>query len=163
MVSRQEFGEQIGDAYEHLYDLVYLRTHPLTDVLVAHPDLQRKEKAWRLHRLLLEAIEELDPGPQAPAFSHEWRRHRLMVLRYLDGLDPPAIADQIAISRRHYGADVTRGPLVVRALFEEPPFKVGVGPRVGIRHCADWPLRFFELGNPFVSRGAAEPETKTTR
>jgi CheY-like chemotaxis protein len=101
MPSRVEFTEQLSDAYEHLYDLVYLRAHPLTDVLIPEPDLQRKEKAWRLHHLLLQAIEELDPGPQAPAFSHEWRRHRLMVLRYLDGVDPQAAADQLAISRRH--------------------------------------------------------------
>jgi CheY-like chemotaxis protein len=101
MPSRAEFTEQLSDAYEHLYDLVYLRAHPLTDVLIPEPDLQRKEKAWRLHHLLLQAIEELDPGAQAPAFSHEWRRHRLMVLRYLDGVDPQTAADQLAISRRH--------------------------------------------------------------
>lgn len=101
MPSRPEFVKQLSDAYEHLYDLVYLRTHPLADLLVSEPDLQRKEKAWRLHRLLLQSIEELDPGPRAPAFSHEWRRYRLMILRYLDGVDPQTAADQLAISRRH--------------------------------------------------------------
>ncbi len=101
-LSRPEFAEQVGDAYEHLYDLVYLRNHPLADALIADPGLQRKEKAWQLHHMLLRAIEELDPGPEAPAFSHEWRRHRLMVLRYMDGADPQSAADQIGISRRHY-------------------------------------------------------------
>lgn len=102
MLTEQQFVEQLADAYEHLYDLVYLRTHPLTDLLVVDADLQRKEKAWQLHRLLLQVIEELDPGPQVPAFSHEWRRHRLMVLHYQDGLDPQSVADELAISRRHY-------------------------------------------------------------
>lgn len=102
MLSEQEFAEQVADAYEHLYDLVYLRTQPLADLLVPGPNLQRKEKAWHLHRLLLEAIEDLDPGPQAPAFSHEWRRHRAMVLRYQECLEPQAVADQLAVSRRHY-------------------------------------------------------------
>jgi CheY-like chemotaxis protein len=100
MPLEQEFVEQVASAYERLYDLVYLRSHPLADLLVAG-ELQRKEKAWQLHRILLQVIEELDPGPQAPAFSHEWRRHRLMVLRYLDGADPQSAADQLAISRRH--------------------------------------------------------------
>jgi CheY-like chemotaxis protein len=97
-----QYADQIETAYEHLYDLVYLRTHPLAGLLAPDPALSRKDRAWRLHHLLLEAIEELDPGPQAPTFSREWRRHRLMVLRYVDGLDPQSVADQIGIGRRHY-------------------------------------------------------------
>jgi CheY-like chemotaxis protein len=102
MVSRSEFISHLADAYKHLYDLVYLRTHPLADVLTASSSLTRKKQARHLHRILLEIIEELDPGPQAPAFSHEWRRHRLMVLRYVRGLNPQAVADQLAIGLRHY-------------------------------------------------------------
>lgn len=98
----QSFVQQVRDAYEHLYDLVYLRTHPLLDLLVPDAALKRKDRAWQLHHMLVAAVDELDPGPQAPAFSREWRRHRLMVLRYLDGLEVEAVADQIAISRRHY-------------------------------------------------------------
>ncbi|MDI7276611.1 MAG: response regulator [Anaerolineae bacterium] len=101
MAPTREFIQQVADAYEHLYDLVYLRTHPLLDLAVPTAQLQRKDKAWQLHRLLLQAIDELDPGAQAPPFSHEWRRHRLMVLRYMDGADPQSAADQLAISRRH--------------------------------------------------------------
>lgn len=97
-----EFAEQIESAYEHLYDLVYLRTHPLMELLAPDTSLSRKDRAWRLHQILLEAIEELNPGSKAPTFSREWRRHRLMVLRYVDGLDPQSIADQIAVGRRHY-------------------------------------------------------------
>ena len=102
MTSKTELVEQITDAYEHLYDIVHLRTHPLTGLLVPDPALSRKERAWRLHHLLIDIIEELDPGPQAPVFSREWRRHRLIVLRYTDGLDPQSVADELAISRRHY-------------------------------------------------------------
>lgn len=101
------FVSQVADAYEHLYDLFYLRTHPLVDILVPSPfqnqhSLPLKKRARKLHHILLDAIGELDPGPQAPAFCSEWRRHRLMVLRYVKGLNPQAVADQIAISLRHY-------------------------------------------------------------
>jgi len=102
MVSKEEFVDQVADAYEHLYDIVYLRTHALAELLVLDRSLSRKERAWQLHHLLLDVIDELDPGPQAPAFSRVWRRHRLMVLRYTDGLEPQAVADRLAISRRTY-------------------------------------------------------------
>lgn len=98
----REFISNVADAYEHLYDLVYLRSHPLIDVLVPSPSLPAKKQARRLHRILLDAIGDLDPGPQAPAFSNEWRRHRLMVLRYVKGLNPQAVADQLSIGLRHY-------------------------------------------------------------
>jgi len=102
MLSQEMFVDQVADAYQHLYDLVCLRTHPLTGAVISDSSLPRKEKAWQLHHILQDVVEELDPGPQAPVFSREWRRYRLMVLRYVDGLDPQAVADQLAISRRHY-------------------------------------------------------------
>ena len=102
MEQRAQFEQSVAEAYDRLYDLVFLRTHPLADLVTPDPAVSRKEKAWQLNRVLTDVVEELNPGPQAPVFSREWRRHRLMVLRYLDGLDPQAVADQLAISRRHF-------------------------------------------------------------
>lgn len=83
----------------------------------------------------------------------EMRRRRPRARRLEElASGPGRLTQALAITRRHYGADVTRGPLVVRALVDEPPFRVGVSPRIGIRHCADWPLRFFIEDNRFVSR-----------
>src|SRR5579859_5869662 len=101
MVDKQ-FVASLADAYEHIYDLVYLRTHSLLDLLAEDKRAPRKDQAWQLHHLLLGVIGELDPGPHAPAFSREWRRHRLMVMRYVDGLTPQVVADQLSISRRHF-------------------------------------------------------------
>ncbi len=104
MLTREAFSRQVADLYQHLYDQVYLRTHPLTAVLApgTAPDTGRKEKAWQLYDLLLKVIDELDPGPLAPPFSREWRRHRLVVRRYVDGLEVGPIAHEIGISRRQY-------------------------------------------------------------
>lgn len=96
------FVQQLTDVYEHLYDLVYLRTHPLLPQLISGSAANRKDSAWELHHLLLSVIEDLNPGPTAPITSREWRRHRLLTLRYADGLPAAAVADQLAISRRHY-------------------------------------------------------------
>jgi CheY-like chemotaxis protein len=102
MRSKTEFVNQVTQAYGHLYDLVYLRTHPLADVIAPSPSLSRKEKAWETHRILANIIGELEPKPQVPVISRQWRRHRLMVLRYIEALDPEAVWDQLGISRRHY-------------------------------------------------------------
>ncbi|MBC7236170.1 MAG: response regulator [Chloroflexi bacterium] len=96
-----EFVALVEDAYEHLYDLVYLRTHPLTQQL-CHAEIPPKDRAWHFHHLLIDAIDGLDPGDQTPPFSREWRRHRLLVLRYIDGAEPAEIASELAIGVRHY-------------------------------------------------------------
>ena len=65
---------------------------------------------------------------------------------------PGKLTLALSITRSHNGADLTKGSLVIRPAENPQPFRIGVSPRVGIRHCADWPLRFFIDGNRFVSR-----------
>lgn len=96
-----EFATQVADAFEHLYDLVHLRGHPLLAILTSNGDPVKK-RARQLHRILLEVVAELDPGPQAPTLSTEWRRHRLMVWRYVDGQSAQTVADRLVVSLRHY-------------------------------------------------------------
>lgn len=64
------------------------------------------------------------------------------------------------VTRALNGADVTRGALVVRNWNKEPPFEIGVTPRIGIRQCADLPLRFVIVGNPAVSGRVRAPFTE---
>ncbi len=65
---------------------------------------------------------------------------------------PGRLTLAMGIGRAHNGADATRGSLVVRAPAEERPFEIGTATRIGIRHCAELPLRFFIAGSPFLSR-----------
>jgi len=65
---------------------------------------------------------------------------------------PGKLTLALGITRRRYGADLTRGALTVRALTNEPRAEIAVTPRIGIRHCTDWPLRFALEGNPHLSR-----------
>jgi DNA-3-methyladenine glycosylase len=46
-----------------------------------------------------------------------------------------------------------RGALVVRDYTSYPDSAVEITPRIGIRHAADWPLRWLVRGNEFVSKG----------
>jgi DNA-3-methyladenine glycosylase len=63
---------------------------------------------------------------------------------------PGKLTISMGITRAHNGVDVTRGPLAVCEGGGE--FAVGVSPRVGIRHNAEWPLRYFWEGSTFVSK-----------
>ncbi len=64
---------------------------------------------------------------------------------------PGKLTRAMGISRKQNGADLTTSPLHVRGMREQAAFKVEVTSRIGIQHCADWPLRFLIAGNRFVS------------
>jgi DNA-3-methyladenine glycosylase len=65
---------------------------------------------------------------------------------------PGKLTLAMGITRRHYGADVTRGRLVVRAPSTPDPIEIAATPRIGITHCADRLLRYVIAGNRFVSK-----------
>lgn len=55
---------------------------------------------------------------------------------------PGNLTRALDIRLQHYGADLTRGPITLHEPVEPPAGDILVTPRIGIRHCADWPLRF---------------------
>jgi DNA-3-methyladenine glycosylase len=55
---------------------------------------------------------------------------------------PGKLTLAMGITLADNGRDVTRGPLTVRRLPEDPRLRIATTPRIGIRHCAGWPLRF---------------------
>ena len=65
---------------------------------------------------------------------------------------PGKLTLAMGITRKLNGSDLVAGPLEVRHARDESPIEVLVTPRIGITHCADWPLRFVIAGNRFVSR-----------
>ena len=72
---------------------------------------------------------------------------------------PGKLTLAMGISRKHNGLDVTHGDLRVEDSPSARPFRIGVTPRIGIRHCADWPLRFLIEGNRCLS-GKAHVQRK---
>lgn len=64
---------------------------------------------------------------------------------------PGRLTQAMGITRAHSGVDLVAGPLTIRAPDVERDFEIAAGPRIGIRHCADWPLRFYIEGHPSVS------------
>jgi DNA-3-methyladenine glycosylase len=111
--------------------------------LVAEPDGQPG-------CVLIRALE-----PVAGIETMRRRRPAAHTLRDLTS-GPGRLTLALGITRAQNGVDVTRGTLTVRAsrgtLRTPELFEIEVTPRIGIRHCADWPLRYAIKGNPFVSR-----------
>lgn len=98
----------------------------------------------------LEPLEGVDTMQQ--------RRPRCRRLEEL-AAGPGRLTVAMGISRRHSGADVTVGPLTVH---DRPGgrFDIDVTPRIGIRQCADWPLRYVIRGHPCASKlRLARPST----
>lgn len=58
------------------------------------------------------------------------------------GDGPGKLTRSMGITRDLYGADLTQGPLTIHEPRRAREFEIEVTPRIGIRHCADWPLRF---------------------
>jgi DNA-3-methyladenine glycosylase len=89
-----------------------------------------------------------------PVTGIEIMQRRRPVARKLRDLasGPGRLTLALGITRALNGADVTRGSLTVRTAGDASPFEIEVTPRIGIRHCADWPLRYVIKGNLFVSR-----------
>jgi DNA-3-methyladenine glycosylase len=81
-------------------------------------------------------------------------RQRRPSTRKLEDLanGPGKLTLALDITRAQYGADFTRGSLVIRQTLDPHPIDIAVTSRIGITHCADAPLRFIIRGNPFVSR-----------
>lgn len=102
MFTKSEFYDLVIKAYHSLYDFAYLKNHPLNKFLIEDNTLQLKERGWQMHNLLLETLEDLRPADVAPSLSKEWRWYRLVTLRYVEVLQPQAVADQLSISRRQY-------------------------------------------------------------
>jgi DNA-3-methyladenine glycosylase len=65
---------------------------------------------------------------------------------------PGRLTAAFGIDRSLYGADATMGPLTVHRPEASEAAEIDVTGRIGVRHCADWPLRFVLRGNPCVSR-----------
>jgi non-specific serine/threonine protein kinase len=106
------FGRQVRSALAHLYDLVYLQTHPLAAALglsTGEPGgsggaegAPRGLVGRALRQRLLDTIARLRPEAKAGEAPGAERAHRLLELRYVEALDPPAVQAQLGIGKSQY-------------------------------------------------------------
>jgi DNA-3-methyladenine glycosylase len=66
---------------------------------------------------------------------------------------PGKLCQALAITRDQDGAAMRGSGVIVRAHEGPAPPVALATPRIGITKAADWPLRFVEVGSPWISRG----------
>jgi DNA-3-methyladenine glycosylase len=81
------------------------------------------------------------------------RARRPKVRRDVDLTNGPGkLCLALGIDARHNTLRLDRPPILIRAGTPVSDQDVTITPRIGITQCADWPLRLFVTGNPFVSK-----------
>ena len=105
MTTKALFTQQVKDALAHLYDYAYLQTHPLASLLVSDELASQQTRGQELRKILLQAIEALNPGPNVPFRSPERRSYASLFCRYVEGQSPAEIAQSLAISERQLRRD----------------------------------------------------------
>ena len=88
---RLRFYRLVRDALSHLYDPSYLQNHQLAKLIQPKP--RRAEAGQALRDTLAESIESLRPVGPFAADAHALRRHRVLTLRYVEGLDADRVAE----------------------------------------------------------------------
>lgn len=105
-ITYEQFLELVQDALNHLYDSPHLQQHELTRLLTDNRVSTQRSQDMR--RILLDAIGALRPMPGVPAQSVDWRNYQILELRYIEGLEPREIMEQVALGKSQYYRDQAR-------------------------------------------------------
>lgn len=97
--------QQIRDALTHLYDYAYLQRHPLANAVVLSQAATTRTRAQELRRILLDAIECLNPGDNIPIRALERRGYAILFGLYVEGGDRKEVANSLGISGRQLRRD----------------------------------------------------------
>jgi CheY-like chemotaxis protein len=101
-MERVEFARHVRDVLVHLYDQPYLERSPVRTLLASGDAPSTVEE---LQRTFVEAIRQLKPSRGSPQYLPRWRRYRHLCLRYLEGTDPAAIAEELSVGERQVRRD----------------------------------------------------------
>ncbi len=110
----EDFALLVRDALAHLYDFAHLERHPLGRLAGTAEPFQDTGKALRA--LLLDTLEQLNPGDSVSRNDKEWRPYGILVRRYVDGYEIEQIMRELGISLRQFQRDHRKGLLAVASI-----------------------------------------------
>jgi CheY-like chemotaxis protein len=136
----EAFALEVHRALQHLYDPVELGQSPLLALFGVADD---RNPPAALQRILLEAIQALQPSAHVPAHARTWRTFHLLTYRYAEQLSQQETARDLAISVRQLRR---QEKVAVRVLAE------WLWNHYGLEHAAD---ALASLSSPADTRGPA--------
>ena len=101
-MNSESFASLIHDALLHLHNRLYLARHPLATMLAKTGDATAGEV---LREWLLSGIEQLKPPHHTAHDRPDWRRYRLLGLRYVEGQSLEQVAHALGVSVRQSTRD----------------------------------------------------------
>lgn len=102
IIDNEQFIAFLRSALHHLYDPDQLRRSPLASLF----DLAgRVDAPFMLQKLLIDAIESIQPGESELTPSRGWLLHDVLYFRYVRGYGRQAVANQLGISERQFSRD----------------------------------------------------------
>lgn len=107
-LTKEQFVKWVHSALGHLYDASYLQNHPLANVLLVQEKRHPLNRSQNLRRILLDAVQSLRPEPGRPALSPDWRAYRILELRYIEGLNPVEIMEELKVGKSQFFRDQAR-------------------------------------------------------
>lgn len=105
----EDFVKRVKDALEHLYDLSYLRRHPLVQEFGLTAGHATETAGQQLRRELAAAVEALNPGAGVSFLAPYARLYNLIRLRYVEGMTVQGAGHELGLSLRQAHRDLRRG------------------------------------------------------
>ena len=112
-MERTEFSRLVRDALNHLNDLAFLETSPLTGLLAGPGE---RTDGTALRRWLTDALQQLRPTQGGATLETAWRRYRCLYLRHVEGIEVERVQRELRVSGRQMRRDHLAGVEAVATL-----------------------------------------------
>jgi len=103
------FFDNVKEALENIYDFPALQAHPFAQQLNQQNPDSRDNPAHQVRRLLIDAIEKLNPGDHEGVRNGTNRIYNLLHLHYVGGMTIQEVALELGISVRQAYRDLKKG------------------------------------------------------